>query len=186
MFPSLRFCVQPADINAPFTNDISTPVVNEAGILSVPRHAVELSARVSIRHRARGSFQFVCNAAVYILRVPAPTLATPIPDVLSQVAIELSAHMDVLIGNPAARVILVARVSPAPGTVDVETEASARSRDLSLLQLTNVQDVEAGEVREVVNAVRGSDGRFVLVRELRSRSSPMIGFEIRYQEHDDG
>ena len=177
--------MQPDDANAPISGDQLYQVLSGTTAPPISNQFPELGSRISIQHRPRGSFQFVRDAAVYILRLRAPSPTTPIQSITTQVAAELSAHMDVLIANPASRLLLTARVSPAPGTVDVETEASARLRDLSLLQLMNGREAEADEVLDVLNAVRGAEGGLVLTNELRSRTSPVVAFEVRYQMYGD-
>jgi hypothetical protein len=81
--------------------------------------------------------------------------------------------------------MLTALVLPAPGTVDLETEAAARLRDLSLLQLANGRQAEMVELVDVLNGVRDSSGGLVLTNEIRSPSSPLVAFEVRYQAYDD-
>ena len=154
-------------------------------MLSGTNHFTDMNSHINIQHRPRGSFQFVRDAAVYILRLPAPSPAAPVQSITTQVAAELSAHMDVLMANPASRLLLTTRVSPAPGTVDAETEASARLRDLSLLQLMNGREAEAGELLDVLKAARDSEGGLVMTNELRSRTSQVVAFEIRYRTYAD-
>lgn len=81
--------------------------------------------------------------------------------------------------------MLTALVLPAPGTVDLDTEAAARLRDLSLLQLANGRQAEIVEMVEVLNGVRDGSGGLVLTNEIRSPSSPIVAFEVRYQAYDD-
>lgn len=81
--------------------------------------------------------------------------------------------------------MLTALVLPAPGTVDLDTEAAARLRDLSLLQLANGRQADMVEMVDVLNGVRDSSGGLVLTNEIRSPSSPIVAFEVRYQAYDD-
>lgn len=81
--------------------------------------------------------------------------------------------------------MLTAVVLPAPGTVDVDTEAAARLRDLSLLQLANGRQAEMVEMMDVLNGVRDGSGGLVLSSEIRSPSSSLVAFEVRYQAFDD-
>jgi hypothetical protein len=81
--------------------------------------------------------------------------------------------------------MLTTLVLPAPGTVDLDTEAAARVRDLSLLQLANGRQAEMMEMVDVLNAVRDISGGLVVTNEIRSPSSPLVVFEVRYQAYDD-
>lgn len=81
--------------------------------------------------------------------------------------------------------MLTALVLPASGTVDLDTEASARLRDLSLLQLANGRQAEIVEMVDVLNGVRDSAGGLVVSNEIRSPTSPIVAFEVRYQSYDD-
>lgn len=81
--------------------------------------------------------------------------------------------------------MLTALVLPAPGTVDLNTEAAARLRDLTLLQLANGRQAEIAEMVDVLNGVRDNAGGLVLTNEIRSPTSPLVAFEVRYQAYDD-
>jgi hypothetical protein len=41
------------------------------------------------------------------------------------------------------------------------------------------------ELVDVLNGVRDSSGGLVLTNEIRSPSSPLVAFEVRYQAYDD-
>lgn len=151
-------------------------------VVDLPSHH---SPRISLQQRKLGAPQSVENAAVYILRLPSPSPSFPLSSITSLAATELSAHVDVLRANPGSRLILTALVLPAPGTVDQYTEAAARLRDLSLLQLANGRQAEMMEMVDVLNGVRDSSGGLVLTNEIRSPSSPLVAFEARYQTYDD-
>jgi hypothetical protein len=145
----------------------------------------QLSSRITIQQRIPATPQSVRNAAVYILRLSSPSPSSPLSSINSKAAAELSAHVDVLRANPGSRLMLTALVLPAPGTVDLETEAAARLRDLSLLQLANGRQAEMVELVDVLNGVRDSSGGLVLTNEIRSPTSPLVAFEVRYQAYDD-
>jgi hypothetical protein len=81
--------------------------------------------------------------------------------------------------------MLTALALPAPGTVDLDTEAAARLRDLSLMQLANGRQAERAELVDVLKRVRDSSGGLVLTNEIRSPSSPLVAFEVRYQAYND-
>lgn len=81
--------------------------------------------------------------------------------------------------------MLTALVLPAPGTVDPNAEAAARLRDLSLLQLANGRQAEMAEMIDMLTGVRDSSGGLVLTNDIRSASTPLVAFEVRYQAYDD-
>jgi hypothetical protein len=81
--------------------------------------------------------------------------------------------------------MLTALVLPSPGTVDLDTEAAARLRDLSLMQLANGRQVDRLELVDVLKRVKDSSGGLVLTNEIRSPSSPFVAFEVRYQSYND-
>ena len=97
----------------------------------------------------------------------------------------MSAHIGVLRASSRATLILIARLLPEPGTVDPNVEAIARVRDLSLLQMANEREIEMVELIDMLNGVRDSMGRLVVVNKLRSRNDATIAMEVRYQAYGD-
>jgi hypothetical protein len=198
LFPALRFIVQTSE-SGPGT-PTSRPSIPSSGggrlfspsmtgsrtpgtkLADLPPH---LSSRITLQQRTPSAPQSVKNAAVYILRLPSPSPSLPSSSITSRAASELSAHLDVLRANPGSRLMLTALVLPAPGTVDPDTEAAARLRDLSLMQLANGRQVERAELVDVLKRVRDSSGGLVLTNEIRSPSSPLVAFEVRYQAYND-
>lgn len=81
--------------------------------------------------------------------------------------------------------MLATLVMPSSGTVDLDTEAAARLRDLSLLQLANGRQAEMVEIVDVLNSVGDSSGGLVVTNEIRSPTSLLVAFEVRYQAYDD-
>ena len=197
MFPSLRLVVQAAEPGsiAPtsrpsipnaggqlFPGSMGGPRTTPGSSFSVPAH---LSSRIAVQQRTPATPQSVKSASIYILRLSSPSPSSPLSSIISQAASELSAHVEVLRANSTARLMLTALVLPAPGTVDLDTEAAARLRDLSLLQLANGRQAEMVEMVDVLNGIRDSSGGLVLTNEIRSPSSPLVAFEVRYQAYDD-
>jgi hypothetical protein len=145
----------------------------------------QLGSRITLQQRIPTVPQSVQGAAAYILRMPSPSPSLPLSSITARATSELSAHLDVLRAHPASRLLLTTLVLPAPGTVDLDTEAAVRLHDLSLLQLANGRQVEMVEVMDMLNSVRASSGGLVLTNEIRSPSSPFVAFEVRYQAYDD-
>lgn len=180
--PFLRFVVEPYESN------IGTNGSNDSGRMagwpntaSAAERDSGVASRVVVQHRPQGTMQFITDAAVYILHLPSPSPSQSFQDVAGQVAIELSAHMDVLRSNPASSALLLARVLPQPGSVDPVTESSARLRDLSLMQLVNGREMEPVEIMEIIRVLQDRTGGLVLTGELRSPSSSIVALEVRYQ-----
>ena len=145
---------------------------------------LELSSRITLQQRIPNAQQSVRNAAVYIVRLPPPSPILALSSITSRAATELSAHLDVLRANPDSRLLITAPIVPAPGTVDHDTETTARLRDLSLQQLTNERQAEAVEVVELLKCIRDSSGGLVLTNEIHSPTSPIFAFEVKYQGAD--
>lgn len=103
----------------------------------------------------------------------------------ARIIAELRAHIGVLRASSCATLVLTARLLPEPGTVDPDVEAIARLRDLSLLQLANEREMEMLELMDILNSVRDSMGRLVLVNKLRSRNNATVAFKVQYQAYAD-
>ena len=168
MYPALHFIVQMID-----------PAQNSNATVGADR-ADDLSGRITVQRRMSAAVQVVKDAAVYILRLTAPTSSLP-----TQILTELRAHLGVLRANASATLILAPPLLPEPGTVDLDVEAMARLRDLSHLQLTNEGGLELGELMEMVNSVHDSRGRLVVANKLRSRNSATVALGVKYEAYAD-
>ncbi|EME38896.1 toxin biosynthesis regulatory protein-like protein [Dothistroma septosporum NZE10] len=188
-YPSLRFVVQSEEQCQNHTwsrslsatklhNGLSTPPESDTGPAA---RAAKASERLELQQRALGSPQNVTNAAVYILRLGTASPFTSWHKLRAQATAELSAHADILRKEHGSRLILVTRTLPKPGEVETTVEAMARFRDLTLMQLANVRELETSEVVELLNSVHIEGGCLVLTNELRTRNSGMIAFEATYQ-----
>jgi hypothetical protein len=65
--------------------------------------------------------------------------------------------------------------------VDPDVEATARLRDLALLQLANEREIGLEEWINILNSVSDNMGRLVVVNKIRSRESVVVLLEVRYQ-----
>jgi hypothetical protein len=145
----------------------------------------QVSSRITVQQRAPGTLQCVHDAAIYILRLPSPSPGVPAHSLPARIIAELRAHIGVLRASSCATLVLTARLLPEPGTVDQDVEAIARLRDLSLFQLANEREIEMLELMDMLNSVRDSVGRLVLVNKLRSCNNVTVAFEVRYQAYAD-
>lgn len=180
--PFLRCVVEPYDPNISMSGSHeSARMAGWPSTASAAECDTGVASRVVVQHRPQGTMQFITDAAVYILHLPSPSPTQSIQDIAGLVAIELSAHMDVLRSNPASSALLLTRMLPQPGSVDLVTESSARLRDLSLMQLANGREIEPEEVMDIIRVLQDRTGGLVLTGELRSPSSSIVAFEVRYQ-----
>lgn len=145
----------------------------------------QLGFRIALQQRVPGTPQNIEDAAVYILHLPSPSPTVPLSSLPARIVAELRAHIGVLRARSSVTLVLVARLLPEPGDVDPDVEAKARLRDLSLLQLANEREMEMLELMDILNSVRDSTGRLVLVNKLRSRNNATVAFEVRYQLYAD-
>lgn len=145
----------------------------------------DILARITIQHRARGVPQSVEDAAVYILRLPAASLSTPLSSLTAQITAELRAHFNLLRTNSNALLILVAQPQPEPGATDAKVEATARAHDLLFYQIANGQTLEMTQLLEIINNVRDGYGRLVVVNKLSSRSHLAVAFKVQVQPHSE-
>jgi hypothetical protein len=159
IYPTLYFNVQVPD--------------QEPGMAS-GRELEDFNPRLTITNRTLGKRQAVSEAVVYILHLPS---ASP-----SIVLNELTAHLDALRTRGSIMLILTARVLPELGSLsDPGAEATARSRDLSLLQLTNEGEMEMDELLEVIGTVRDNTGKLVVTKKLCARNGLIVALVVKYQ-----
>lgn len=147
--------------------------------------AKETNLRITVQERAPGALQTVRDAAVYILRLPAPSPGVSSHALSTRILAELRAHLGLLRANTSITLILVPRLLPEPGTVDPDVEATARLRDLSRLQLANEREMEMEELVAIVNSVHDSMGWLVVVNKLRSHNSATVALGVKYQAYAD-
>ncbi|CZT25468.1 uncharacterized protein RCC_11200 [Ramularia collo-cygni] len=139
--------------------------------------------RLRVQTRYLGSQQNIYNAAVYILKVPVPSVFVQHKVVLSQVVAELRAHRSILKANPAATLILVAWMVPTVvGVLDPKTEAALRCRDLVLHQLANQRNLEFQDLAAAISGIEDGVGRLVFQTKSTNQSNSMIALEIKYQK----
>lgn len=139
------------------------------------------SPNITIQQRASTTTQPISDASVYILHLPSPSPIIPYRSLATRIIAELRTHLDVLRSNPAATLILTPRLLPDPAAVNADTEASARLRDLSLMQLSNEREIDLSELMNMLNSINDSMGRLVVVNKIKSRESVVVVLEVRYQ-----
>lgn len=123
---------------------------------------------------------------MYIVSVPQPLAAAVSASAITGLIVkELRSHLAVLRGNPAAAVVLVARLLPDPGTVELNVEVAARIRDLLLLQLANERGMEEQELEATVNSVEDGTGYLAVVSRHRLPASTIVALRIKYQSRGD-
>lgn len=199
LFPSLRFVVQVCEngLNGhiPTVSSSSQQSVQETSstlpsaatlVATMPiDKQVHVNSRIIIQQRTPGTPQIAGGAAIYILRLPVPSPTSQQDQILSRINVELRVHLDVLRASPTSMLIVVARLLPEPKTVDPSVEAVARSRDMLLHQLSNQRELGMQELVNIVNNVRDSVGRLVMIKKLIDHHSPIVALEVRFQAHPD-
>ncbi|KAL8243605.1 hypothetical protein R6Q59_009863 [Mikania micrantha] len=134
----------------------------------------------TIQRRTQGMRQMVEDAAIYVLRFEAPSA-----NIRARVTAELLAHMDVLRNNESAVLIVAAPLLPEPGSVTISAEASARSFDLTTLQLSNSPQLELDRLVEIVKSVPNAQDGLKVVRRILYRNGLVAAIEVRYRASKD-
>lgn len=138
------------------------------------RDLANISPRLTVSSRTVGKRQTVSEAVVYILHLPSPSL--------SVVLNELTAHLDALRTHGSIMLILTGCVLPELGSLsDPGAEATARSRDLALLQLTNEGEMEMEDLLEIIGTVRDNAGQFVVTKKLCAHNGLVVALIVKYQ-----
>lgn len=198
-FPALSFIVQ--------SDNISSMSSANGKTSSMDSCVDYVEERISIQSRTPGSSQTTTDAAVYLLRMPSPSSSSsPSPSSSGQQGAttcssslvfndrdslrhymhsELTAHLDVLRANPAAKFVLSFRPLPEAGAKGVvvapHVEAMARARDLAKMTLTNGGDLELRDVLGVVEGVQDEQGRLAVINKIQCQNSATVVVSIRYQ-----
>ncbi|KAL4987681.1 hypothetical protein BDW68DRAFT_197225 [Aspergillus falconensis] len=120
------------------------------------------NSNITIQHRPPTTPQPITSANLYILHLPSPSPTIPFASLATHILAELRAHLDILRSNPSAALILTPRLLPEPSAVYSEVEASARLRDLTLLQLANEREIELAEWMNLLDSVSDNMGRLYL------------------------
>lgn len=157
LYPTLHFFVQ---ISCP------EPTIRR----DTSGRELKLSPRITVTTRILGARQPITDAAVYILHFSNAILA------------ELRIHCSILCASSGIMLILTGSLLPEPGSMaDPEIEATVRSRDLSLFQLTNKGEMEMAELLEMLDTVGDSVGRLVVTNKLYSRNNLVVALVVKYQ-----
>lgn len=127
--------------------------------------------------RVHGTPHTVADAALYLMRVPA---AIPGP-IRPHIEAELRAHLPVLQAQRSAILILTCPLLPEPGAVSRQTELLARLRDLACLQLTGSGLLTLQELVELVGSIHDAHGGLVILRQIDTPNSAVVGLVVRYQ-----
>ncbi|KFY24935.1 hypothetical protein V493_04938 [Pseudogymnoascus sp. VKM F-4281 (FW-2241)] len=132
---------------------------------------------VTVTYRAIGMAQSVTDAAVYIIHVPAASSGV-------MIKAELDDYLGVLRVSGGIMLVLTTRLLPEPGTLsNPEVEASARSRDLNMLQLANESEMEMSELLSIIKTVGDSSGKLVVTNHLCSNNGVVLALTIKYQAY---
>lgn len=135
------------------------------------------NARVTVSYRVAGTPQPVTDAAVYILHLPA---------VLAHCRAQLQEYLGVLRANGGIMLVLTSHLLPEPGSLsDSQVEAVARTRDLNMLQLANEGEMELADLLGIIDTIRDSVGRLVVVDRLCSSDGLVVVLAVKHRDHTD-
>jgi len=188
LYPSLRFIVQESKLGSnshvqqPLSRQwLISPPVSTGDTHMVVEQEPQLNSRITTQQRFPGMPQSIPDAAVYIIHLPAPVPGVSSSSLSSQVIVELNAHIGVLRANSSAALVLTARLLPEPGTIDPSIERIVGLRNLLRSQLDNEQEIESLNLMDLIENVKDSMGRLVLINKLSSQDKTTVAFEFRYQ-----
>lgn len=135
------------------------------------------SSRITLQTRATGAPQAITGAAAYILNLESCSSRT---GVRGWVLMELKAHLAVLRESDSALILVAPRLIPEAGSVQPDVEATARVRDLLLLQLANEQELGVGQMTSLVESVKDHQGGLVTVSTTQQFNGRIAAFIVKY------
>lgn len=170
-FPNLYFLVQMERTDTLMQQDGDKDLHNQSGSDSDSPD----SGRIKVAFHEAGMPQPVTGAAVYILHLPpAVELARA----------ELFRCLAPLRASGGIVLALTARLLPEPGSLpDSQIETLARARDLTMLQLADVGEMEMTELRQIVEMVTDEAGQLVVANELRSHNGLILALALKYVQY---
>lgn len=171
LYPALYYIVQMSDPASTNRNRLNSPPPKQK---DKSDQEIKLSPRISVTTRISGTRQTITNASLYILRLSSLCR--------TEILTELQMCFGALRLSNCVMLILTTHLLPEPGsTPDTEIEATARSRDLTLLQLTNEGEMEMAELLEMIEAAGDSMGKLEVINKLSSRNSLVLALVVKYQ-----
>ncbi|KAG6171624.1 hypothetical protein E4U51_008414 [Claviceps purpurea] len=162
LFPQLRFLIQ-----------LPAGASSCESILCDPSDPIK-PGQISIANRVPGSPQSVTNAAVYVLHLPS--------SVPSQILTELQVHLPALRMSNGVMLIMSGRVLPGQDEpIRARHAAVAHARGLIMYQMSNEVEMDLCSLLQMLDTVRDSTGKLVLVHKLRSGSGMTVAVVVKYQ-----
>ncbi|KAG5933087.1 hypothetical protein E4U53_001094 [Claviceps sorghi] len=162
LFPKLRFLVQ-----LPCRPSSCEPSLCDSCDPSDPDQIV-------ITSRMPGTPQSMTSAAVYVLH-----LSSSLP---CHVLTELQAHLPALRMSSGVMLIMTTRFLPGPEEpMHMRQAAVAHARGLIMYQMTNEVEMDLSSLLQMIDTVRDSTGKMVLVHKLCSCSGTAVALMVRYQ-----
>lgn len=140
-------------------------------------------SRITVTYRDVGMPQPVMDAAVYIFHPPSVYATSAAgAEGVSTTRAELNHFLGVLRISGGVMLALTTRLLPESGSLsDPEVEATARARDLSMLQLANEGEMEMTEFLGIIETVKDATGELVVVNKLRSSNGLIMALAVKYQ-----
>ncbi|KAG5925847.1 hypothetical protein E4U42_003885 [Claviceps africana] len=162
LFPKLRFLVQ-----LPCRPSSCEPSPCDARDASHPDQVV-------ITSRMSGTPQSVTSAAVYVLHLPS--------SVPCHVLTELQVHLPALRMSSGVMLVMTTRFLPGLDEPMHEKQAAvAHARGLIMYQMTSEMEMDLSSLLQMIDTVRDSTGKMVLVHKLCSCSGTTVALMVKYQ-----
>ncbi|KAG5980252.1 hypothetical protein E4U55_004232 [Claviceps digitariae] len=131
--------------------------------------------QISITSRTSGTPQSVTSAAVYVLHLPS--------SLACHVLTELQVHLPALRMSSGVMLIMTTRLLPGQDEPMHGNQAAvAYARGLIMYQMTNEVEMDLSFLLEMIDTVRDSTGKLVLVHKLRSYSGTTVALVVKYQQ----
>ncbi|KAK8050752.1 hypothetical protein PG994_012482, partial [Apiospora phragmitis] len=135
------------------------------------------SSRISMQSRAAGAPQVITSAVAYILNLESCSSQAGARDWLLT---ELKAHLAALRNSGSALILAGPRLIPEAGSVHPDIEATARVRDLLLLQLANEQELGVAEITGLIESVKDNQGGLVTVHTEQQFDGRIVALMVKY------
>ncbi|KAF3763198.1 hypothetical protein M406DRAFT_25889, partial [Cryphonectria parasitica EP155] len=179
-FSSLRLVVQIDDSRHSFSELHEVDACESSGSLSNSTPASP-GSRILVTPHLAGQPQPISDGAVYILHLDAILRSTSRKS--SEFAIQetMRDYSTILRATGAILLIVTACLLPEPGSIpNSEVEATARTRDLNLLQLADEGEMEMSELLSIIETMRDATGKLVVTTQLRAQNGLVVALVVKH------
>jgi hypothetical protein len=143
--------------------------------------AAQLPGHITVTHCASSTAQAITDAAAYIVHLPPRSRPE---DDYGSIRSLLQVYLGVLRVSGGVLLIPTIRLLSEPGGLsNLDAEAVARTRDLSMLQLANNGEMALAELLQIIGTVSDSVGKLVVANELKSTSGAVLVLITKHINH---